>query len=407
MNGVVGTVSDAFESFDETIVGDSAPINRTIGSGPVDTINWILSLKGLILGSQGTEYTARASSLEEPLTVTNFNLKGSSNQGSGAVSSVKVDKTGYFVNRSGVKVFALDFDARTYDYGSVCAMELCPEIGYPGIVRMDVQRLPDTRLHCVLSDGTVAIMVINQAEEVAAWIKVTTDGLVEDVMTLPAADGSLDDQVYYVVKRTINGSTVRYLEKWAQEVDCRGDKQYCYLADSYVAYSGAATTTITGLSHLEGEEVVVWADGRDVGTIESTDPFTQTYTVSGGQITLATAASNVVVGLGYTAAFKSAKLGSSMAGVSALNQQKKVGHLGLVLADTYRLGLKYGPSSDYLDDLPSIENGTDVAAGTQTDYDEQMIEFPGTWTTDSRVYLQAQAPRPAHVLAVTMDEVQS
>ncbi|MFK5282694.1 hypothetical protein ACI3PL_24325, partial [Lacticaseibacillus paracasei] len=48
---------------------------------------------------------------------------------------------------------------------------------------------------------------------------------------------------------------------------------------------------ISGLYHLEGQEVDVLADGADAGT----------FTVTGGQITLASAASKVHVGLPITA----------------------------------------------------------------------------------------------------------
>ncbi|CAB5220632.1 hypothetical protein UFOVP241_10 [uncultured Caudovirales phage] len=402
LNGVWGSISDAYDSFDETFVGDAGPINRTVGSGPVDTINWIVSLKGMLLGSQGAEYSVRASSLDEPLTPTNFNMKTSSTQGSGPVDGIKIDQNGYFVNRSNCKVFDLSFDLKAYDYYSTDLMALAPEIGLPGIVRMDCQRLPDTRLHCVRTDGTVIIAVLDKSEDVLAWIPVTTSGFVEDVVILPAIAGNLDDQVYYVVRRTINGATVRYLEKWAQEIDCRGDKQLCKLADAHITYSGAATTVITGLSHLEGQKVVVWADGADVGTDDTVVPWVQRYTVSGGQITLATAASNVVVGLGYTSQFQSAKLGSQ-GGVTPLNQQKKTHHIGLILADTHPRGVQFGPSFDYLDDMPLIEDGTTVGTATETDYDQNFIEFPGTWTTDSRLCLQGQAPRPCTVVAATLD----
>lgn len=406
MNGIVGSVSDAFDSFDETLVGDAGPINRTIGSGPVDTINWMLSMRGMILGAQGAEWSARSSSLDEPLTRTNFNLKSPSTQGSGAVEALKVDQLGYFVDRAATKVFELAFDVKLYDYGSIDLMELVPELGIGGIVRMDVQRKPDTRLHCVRADGTVLICVMNRTEDVLAWTMVTTSGSVEDVVVLPAISGNTDDQVYYVVKRTINGSTVRYLEKWALEIDCRGDLSYCNLADAYVKYSGVATKFITGLSHLEGQQVVVWADGADVGTIDTARPWTQTYTVSGGQITLATPASNVTVGLGYTAQFQSMKLGSISQAGSPLSQQKQIPEVGLVLVDTHPKGIKFGPTLDdtgpsRMDDMPSMEKGAPVGTATRVSYDDQPIPFPGTWTTDLRVCLQAQAPRPAGVLGIT------
>ena len=401
-NGVQGSVSDAFDSFDETYVGDAGPINRTIGSGPVDTINWITSLKGMVIGAEGAEYSARASSLDEPLTPTNFNMKSSSTQGSGAVDGIKIDGAGYFVDRSACRVFKLAFDLRAYDYFASNLMELAPEIGYPGIVRMAVQRKPDTRLHCVLSDGTVVVAVLNDTEDVLALVPVTTDGSVEDVVILPAQSGTLDDQVYYLVNRTINGSTVRYLEKWAQEIDCRGDQQLCKLADSHITYTGAATATISA-PHLANTEVVVWADGEDVGTDDSSETWTQRYTLDGsGNATLPTPVTNYVVGLGYNAQFQSAKLGTQ-SGISPLNQQKRIRHIGLILADTHPRGLRFGPAFDYLDDMPLIEDGTEIGTATETDYDQNMIEFPGTWTTDARICLQAQAPRPCTVVAATID----
>ena len=182
-------------------------------------------------------------------------------------------------------------------------MELAPEIGLPGIVRIDVQRKPDTRVHCVRSDGTVIVCVMNEQEQVRAWVLVQTQGLIEDVVIQPAINGNLDDQVYYVVNRTINGQTVRYREKWAQEVNCRGDQQLCMLADSFVSHSGAATNQISA-PHLIGQSVVVWADGVDIGTDDTTTTWAQRYTVDNtGTVTLPSAHSSIVVGLPYTAQF--------------------------------------------------------------------------------------------------------
>ncbi len=401
---IYGSLSDAFNSFDSSFVGDAGTIQRSIGSGPVDTINWILSLQRLLLGAQGSEYSARSSSLDTPLTPTDFMLKAASTQGSGSVRPIKIDQRGLFVNRSAAKLFSMEFSLKTYDYTASDMMAIVPELGLPGIVRMDSHRQPDTRIHCVRSDGVALVMVDDATEDVQAWVQVQTDGFIEDVVTLPALNGNLDDQVYYVVRRTINGATVRYLEKWAQEIDCRGDKQLCNLADSFSTYTGVATPNITGLSHLEGKKVVVWADGFDVGTDDTVTPWVQRYTVTGGQITLTVPASNVTVGLPYTGQFKSAKLGAPAQGIdSPLNMQKRINHLGLILADVHPKGLQYGPEFSYLDDMPMIEDGTLVGPGMRSSYDENTIEFPGEWVTDQRLCLQSQAPRPCTVLAATID----
>src|SRR3546814_7624593 len=90
----IGSVYDAFDSVDDTIEGNSGPISRTIGSRPIDFINWLLPLQRLLIGTEGAEISARSSSLDEQLTPTNFGLKTTSTYGSAAVAAVAVDDSG-------------------------------------------------------------------------------------------------------------------------------------------------------------------------------------------------------------------------------------------------------------------------------------------------------------------------
>lgn len=381
-----GSVSDAFDNFDPETEGDSGPINRNIGFGPVDTINWLLPTQRLLIGGQGGEFSARSSSFDEPLTPDNYNLKEFSTQGSAAVAAVKVDSLGVFVQKSGTRLFELAFDGNVYDYGSNDLTLLVPEIGDPGLIHLAVQRQPDTRVHAIRADGKVVVLVYDKLENVRCFVLVETDGVVEDAVVLP---GTVEDQVYYVVRRTVNGSTVRFLEKWAQESECRGGL-LSKCADAHVVYDGSAITTVAGLGHLEGETVVVWADGADAGSA----------IVTGGQITLATAASKVVAGLGYAARFKSSKLAYASGLGTAILQRKRISQIGFVLADTHKRGVRYGQDFVTMDDLPAIEEYEAVTAEVWESYDNETIEFPGSWDTDSRICLEANAPRPATVLGM-------
>jgi hypothetical protein len=63
------------------------------------------------------------------------------------------------------------------NYGSTQLSALVPEIGDPGIVKMAVQRQPDTRIHCVRSDGTVALLVFDKVESVICWVEIETPGI--------------------------------------------------------------------------------------------------------------------------------------------------------------------------------------------------------------------------------------
>jgi hypothetical protein len=391
-NGVSGSVSDAFSSFDDSVAGDSGPIQRTIGSGPVDTINWVLALQRLILGAEGSEFVCKSSSLDEPLTPTNFNVKAASTQGSAPVEAVILDKTGVYVQRGGTRVMEISHDQNDGEYGSNDLTILCPEVTAPQVKRMAIQRQPDTRIHCVLNDGTVALAIFDRAEKVLCWSTVTTDGLIEDVSILPGASGDPEDVVYYVVKRTINGSTVRYLERWALESECAGgslNKQ----SDAFISINQASSATITGLSHLEAASVVVWANGKDLGT----------YTVSGGSITVSEAVTTAIVGKTYTAQWKSTKLAYAAGLGAALLQKQRVSQLGVILKNTHYQGVQYGTDFTTMYNLPVVEGGTDVAANTiHADYDEEAFSFPGNWDTDSRLCLQSVAPKPATIIGAVL-----
>lgn len=403
------SVSDGYDSFDDEVEGDSGPINRNIGSGAVDTANWALALERLIIGTQAAEISARSNNFAEPLAPDNFNTKPISTQGSASVPAVQVDDQGIYIQRNGVRIYALEFTGDKQDYRSQDMTRMVPDLGLStgeisgiiggtdGFRRIAVQRQPDTRIHCVRNDGTVAVLVMDAAEDVACWVNVVTDGIVRDVVVLPSESGR-EDSVYYVVRRNLDGITPNgdhFLEKWQPEASSVNSGYYKN-ADSFIFYVGSAATSIP-VAHLDnGTTVVAWdaANNLDLGT----------FTVTAGAITLPTAKTNVVVGLGYTAQFKSSKLAYAAQGGSALTQVKRLNQIGLILADCHAQGLKYGPSFSKLHALPLIGPTGATLAGTEIieAWDNPGFMFQGEWSTDSRMCLQAAAPRPVTVLAAVM-----
>jgi hypothetical protein len=394
----IGSISDAFEDFDDEFEGDAGLISRSIGEGPVDNICWALPIQRLLIGTSGAEFSARSSSFDEPLTPDNFNIKPASTLGSALINAVRIDSTGVFVDKSLQRLYQLVYNLDQNDYRPQDLTMLVPDLNEAGIVDIVVQRQPDTRIHCLRADGTVAVVIRDSAENVICWIELETDGEVEDACVLP---GVKEDRVYYIVNR----STGRFIEKWALESECRG-RPIGKLADSFVYYSGAATTTIGGLSHLNGQQVVCWgwntttpftdddgnAVGRDFGT----------FTVSSGQITVSAHVTDACVGLYYESRFKSAKQAFGAALGTPLNQRKRIDHLGLILMNTHKGGIQFGPDFETMDDMPAYEREQEVGDDhVWEDYDGDMISFPGEWSTDSRLCLKAAAPRPCTVLAVT------
>jgi hypothetical protein len=382
----VGSITDSFHSFDDSFEGDAGPISRSIGFGPVDSINWMLSLSRLISGTDMAELSCRSSSFDEPLTPTNFTIKKFGSQGTANIQAVEVDNKGIFVQRGGQRLYELSYALDGGDYNELDLTQLCPEFLSPGISMVAVQRQPDTRIHCVRTDGTVGVLVYDRAENLICWVNVVTDGLVEDVVVLPA---TIEDAVYYVVNRA-NG---RYLEKWALESECRGGSVN-KIADSFV-FKATENDKIEDLDHLEGETVVAWADGVSLGS----------FVVSGGNISLPGSFVNRMAGLPYRARFKSSKLAYiAPPGQSALGAVKKIHQLGLVLADTHPSGIVYGPDFDTMDAMPMMEGSAPVDQDTvHENYEEGMFTFPGSWTTDARLCLESNAPFPVTVMAAVLN----
>lgn len=404
-----GSVADNYYSFDLDMEGEAAPINRSIGKGPIQNTNFMMSLGRLVIGTDAGIITARSSSFDEPLTPSKFNLKYSNTQGTADIRCIPLDQKGIFVQRSGRRVYMIVFTNQTFDYKTVDLTRLNLDIGIPGFNSLGMQRQLDTRLWAIRKDGTAAVFLYDEEDDVAAWFRVESadDGFYENVAVLP---GTLEDQVYVVVRRTVNGVTKRYLERFARVDQCQGISQN-RLIDSHLTYDyGVATTSIAGLSHLRGKTVAVW--GATAAQVAAgTGAALGTYVVnSSGQISgLPVAVTQAVVGLPYTAQFVSAKLAYAAREGTAINQQKRVNKIGFVLDRTYYQGVRYGQydmlTGTYTaDDLPLIEDGAATAAGTiWQHYDAQQFELNGTWDADSRIYVEAASPLPATVLGFTIE----
>lgn len=418
---IFGSVSDGYESWDPLTVGDSGPILRTIGIGPIRKINWFMSLKRLFMGTTDMSAAVDAGEIagnaplgaqsnreDNPMTPTNFNVKRSSVRG-------------LFVDRTEQRLYELAFDTNSLEYEPIDLSIFAPDFNEIGIAQIAVQMKPDIRVHCVRTDGTVGMLVYDRAENVICWIDVDANPngelngsgagfqhCVEDVAVLP---GVVEDQVYYTVKRSNGASTgnnqgeERHLEKWALESEAEGglaNKQ----ADSFTHYSGAPISTLTNLNHLAGLSCIVWADGAERGTVTPGTTGTFDADLSGLD---GAPFSEIVIGLPYTGRWKSTKLaaetGSAERGTSGigLHDRKKVNRIGFVLRNSHYRGLQYGPTFDLLSDLPAVEEGLITPADTiWVDYDEDNFPFGGDWDPDARICIECQAPRPCNILSAVI-----
>ena len=458
------SASDNFTNFadinlDGTATGDGGAINVTLGSGPLDTVSWGLSLTRLLMGREQSIASCRSSNFDQPITANAIVIRDCSDQGAQRLPAIKVGKRGVFVQQSGRKVYELAFAGQELDYADRDLTRLNLDIGLTGFVDIDKSTQPDKTIWLPRGDGQVACLLYDVGDEVEAWWRLQTLGVIENVAVLPSP--GVEDIVYFVVRRVINGVTRRFIEKLALRGDCVGGALNKQL-DCALVYSGSPVASVT-LPWLPNTTLSVWADGAPIGT-GTTDgagrlamPDGQSHgniiaglagtlvtsstaaptgslvvgseyegypcevfadiggtgtpvhagsiVISGGAATLPNGqqATTITACLGYVAPFMSAKLAYAAQLGSALAQKKRIDHLGLVMYNTYSQGVQFGQRFDTLDDLPMLEADQTTAPGTVwSEYDAPMVEVPGEWNTDARLCLLAQAPAPCTVGGVVI-----
>ena len=223
---------------------------------------------------------------------------------------------------------------------------------------------------------------------------------VESVVVVPGADGSGQtqssedrDEVWMIVKRTINGATRRYVEFFERFFETGHDQEDAYYVDSMITYDSSAATALTGFSHLEGETLGIWADGG----------IHPDKTVSSGQITLDTAKSTVHAGLRYKHKLKTLKISSGNPAGTTIGKKKRIYGVTFVLLNSHTL--KYGPAADNLKeiDFRVVTDAMDSPVPLFTG--EQFVEFPGNWTSDARIVIESDDPAPFTLLALAPEIV--
>lgn len=305
---------DGFEDFQPGAL-DTSPFSFEMASADSNAIRWIESVNDALgIGTVGEEWVATSGSEGKIITPLNPpRVRRQSRRGSSRLGAFIVGDTLMFIQTNRLVVREFSHDAADSKWISQDMTQLAEHITASGIKQVAVARQPDTIMYCVTNDGRLITMTYDRVQQVVAWAQHETDGLYESVSTIYGSENQAD-QVWFVVKRTINGVERRMLERFHQQTslyDFTSDALLlCYL-DCAVVKTQSASTVVSDLEYMEGEDVTVLADGVVRG------PFT----VEGGQITLPTAAGKVVVGLPFTAFYQGMK--AEIEDQQGTNQGKK------------------------------------------------------------------------------------
>jgi hypothetical protein len=432
-----GSESDDYYAFNLDTEGDSGSIQRNIASGGfTNQTQWIMGLQRLILGTNAAPISARSSSFDEPLTPTNVTMKPAANDGAARISPVVVGSRGIFVCSDLRRIFELGYNVDAQDYVATDLLRINedfseaenPDLYSDYWTELGYQSNPAPYLWALREDGIAGVMLFNPAEEARACFKLATGRIgsldsartADRIISVTAVPQVGEDAVYLGVERLIGDglggtTTAYYIEKLAYhhqavskvfDVSTQGAvaKNGLRMADSFILATGLGGIgqVITGLSHLEGRQVIIIGQQVDGGF----GPTGTLYTVVGGQIATEEAVEgDICVGLPYEGFYKSAKLAFAGQAGTALIQKKRIEHFGLALLDTHPRGILIGQSfeEDEMSALPEID-GDGLARGDVTLFDraveEEIGAFPGHWDTDARVHIKIKAGYSAGLSAM-------
>ena len=213
---------------------DDEALDLQLAASESNDIKWIVSAKALVAGTYGGEY-AIFSGDNDALTPSNAGARRETSWGSEAIRPKKIGNYYYYVQRFGEKLREIYYSWDLDSYKSVDKTILSPHISDDGFKDMAYQQNPDTILWIVTTGGNLACMTREVDQELAGWTRLVTQGNYESIATIPSRN-SAHDEVWVIVKRTIDGSTKRYVERFkSQIIPDRQDQ--CFYVHSGLSYS--------------------------------------------------------------------------------------------------------------------------------------------------------------------------
>lgn len=229
-----------------TPIVDSDPINATLNSRQLNQIQDIIPLQNMVVLTSGMEYKASGGEGGQITPVT-LAFRPQTYYGSSKLPALIVGGSALFAQRLGFAVYELQYDFAQdgYNGGDLLAFSAHLMDGYT-LVDWAWQAVPYSCVWAMRSDGVALTMTYKREHQVVGWCRQVTLGSYERVTTIP---GSAANDVYTIVKRTIDGVVKRYIERQFVRTSTTNVIDYVGL-DCALTFDGrnttATTITITG-----------------------------------------------------------------------------------------------------------------------------------------------------------------
>lgn len=362
---------------------DDDAIEATLSGRQANAIEFLIPRSRLWIGTAGGEWTVSGTGGDAlaPETIK------ASHEGTCGASRNRPESVGFatlYIQRAGKKIREMSYRFESDAYVSRDLTVLSEHITESGITQLAMVQEPDSVLYCVRNDGQIAALTYDPVQEVAAWAHIITDGVIETITTV-FNDYSKRDELWAVIKRTVNGVEKRFIE--FLEGDFNGDIENAFYVDCGMTYDGTPTTTVHGLDHLTGNTVTILADGA-VQTSKTVAPD--------GSITLDRPAAKIQAGLPYTSTVQPMRLESGSQRGTAQTKRQRVTKVAIRFHNT--LGGKIGPDVSRLEPINFRTPATPMGQSTGAFCGDKSVIFPKGWTKESILTVMQDQPLPMTIL---------
>jgi hypothetical protein len=363
---------------------DDDAITFRIAARESNRIQHIVPMASIILLTDSAEWLL-ADGTNGVLTPSTVSAKPQTYVGAAPATPQVVDYSLIYAANRGGHVREMTYQWQNSGYISQDISLMAPHLfDYQTVLDMAYMRSPYPIIWCVSSNGTLLGLTYSPRQQVTAWHHHDTDGVFESIAVV--VEGT-EDALYAVIRRTVNGRSVRYIERMhTRKMAVLAD---AFFVDAGATYRGAVTTSLTGLYHLEGKTVSILADGAVMPQA----------VVTGGAITLQQAASVVTVGLQITADLETLPFSAEMPAFGQ-GRVKNVNRAWLRVKDTS--GVYIGPT---VDDLVQYKQRTTEPYGSPPKMITGVIEIEprNGWTDDAQIFVRQVDPLPVTVASIVIE----
>lgn len=389
-----GSVASDFENFanrDGAEVTADMAISINFASDQINDVAWVMPGNQLLVGTVGNEFAIGELSTSDPLGPANIQATPQTSHGSRQVRPIRVNDSILFAQKSGRKLREIRFSFESEGYATTDLTVLAEHITKGQIIQQAYQQEPHSIIWCACANGELIGFTFNREQDVLGWHAHPIGGVdaaVESVACIPSPDGARDE-LWLIVSRTIDGVQKRYIEYMERDfisVEGMTLAEDAFFVDSGLTYDGAPATTVSGLDHLVGETVAVFANGESQGT--------QTVSAGGSVSILPGSAVPYHIGLPYEATLTTMRIETGSDIGTAQGKIKRVVEVRVRLLDA--VGGVMGRDGGYLD---AIQPDPDAPAGLYSD-DSETVTWPNGYELAGRMTIKQEEPLPMTVVAI-------